>query len=62
MPFTIITGNQSRKIYLGKEKTYCDLCDIKRECIKMLNRLWACVICRTTYYNDKEVKQTLSKP
>ena len=33
-----------------KEKTYCDLCDHKRECVKMKDGLWACVICRMRYY------------
>ena len=33
-----------------KTETYCDLCDKKKECIKQKDGLWACVICKMTYY------------
>lgn len=42
------------------KKEYCDLCDseIKLNCIKMLDRLWACIKCRIRYYTDEEIKKS----
>ena len=44
-----------------KKETICDLCDMRKQCIKMLDHLWACVICRIKFYSDDEIKQTLNK-
>lgn len=46
-----------------KTKTYCDLCDKHLDCIKMLDMLWVCIICRMKFYTDKEVElSTINNP